>query len=327
MHTWSVAPRAWFFAAIVAGGLAVAGGCAVPDPHTPATSAFSLPRTIAVRVSGQIKNVPLEDYVLASALAEVTPVNESAATVSRIYEVQAVLARTYAVSHLGRHHAEGFDLCDGTHCQLYAPARIATSRFAAAAADAVRRTAGLILSYGQRPAEALFHADCGGSTAGAEAVWGRPVPYLLPTSDDVPLAIHRSWKLTLTSEELRTALNADTRSRIGRTLDRLEVSNRDVSGRATQIFLAGEREATIRGEDFRAVLNQKLGDRAMQSTRFSVTKSGRSYVFDGRGFGHGVGLCQLGASARARRGDSLESIFAAYFRGTRIVKAAPAKMP
>ena len=61
--------------------------------------------------------------------------------------------------------AEGFDLCDGVHCQLYEPGRIRTSRFAAVARAAVERTAGMILAYSNRPAEVLFHADCGGHTA------------------------------------------------------------------------------------------------------------------------------------------------------------------
>ena len=312
--------RLWRVLAVPAAGVLFGAACSVPRASVPAPSTFSLPIDVAVRTGGQIQRVPLDDYVLASALAEVTPVAESTTTASRIYDVQAVLARTYAVSHLGRHRAEGFDLCDGTHCQLFAPGRATTSKFAAIAREAVRRTAGLVLSYGQRPAEVAFHADCGGSTTAAEAVWGRPVPYLLATPDDLPFASHRSWKLSLASEDVRTALNADPRSRVGRTLNRLEVRGRDPSGRAAQILLVGDRDVELRSEDFRAVLNQRFGDRAVQSTRFSVAKLGRAYVFDGQGFGHGVGLCQLGAATRARRGDSLEAIVTAYFKGTRLVK-------
>ncbi len=106
--------------------------------------------------------MPIDDYVLASVLAEVSPVEEPDAVVARIFEVQAIVARTYAVSQIGRHRAEGFDLCDTTHCQLYDPARVATSRFAAAARAAIARTRGHILVYGAHAADALFHADCGG---------------------------------------------------------------------------------------------------------------------------------------------------------------------
>jgi stage II sporulation protein D len=322
MRILSGSVRRWRLLAVAAPLLTALAGCHAPEPHAPAPAAITLPNTVSVRVRGQIRTVPLDDYVLGSALAEVTPITESAATAARIYDVQTVLARTYAVSHLGRHRAEGFDLCDGTHCQLYAPDRLATSRFATIAREAVRRTAGMIVAYGPRPAETLFHADCGGSTTAAEAVWGQPVPYLLPTRDDLPLAAHRSWSVQVTGDEMRNALNADTRTRIGRTLLRLDVKDRDVSGRAEHVRLEGDRDLLVRGEDFRSVLNQKLGDRGIQSTRFTITRSGSTYIFKGQGFGHGVGLCQLGAAARARRGDSLESILAAYFSGTRLVRTS-----
>ena len=305
--------------------IAIAGGtvaaCGVSTPQWPSLPALSVPSQVLVRTGGHIVSVPIEDYVLASALAEVTPLNESPATVERIYEVQAVLARTYAASHVARHRAEGFDLCDATHCQLYDPARIRTSRFASAAREAVQRTAGVVLAYSQRPAEALFHADCGGYTAAADAVWGgAPVPYLLPAPDKVPSAAHRTWKLSIAADVLRAALNADSRSRVGGKLTSIEVRERDVSGRASQVALNGEVSHVVRGEDLRTVLNQKLGDRAVQSTKFTIARAGQFYTFQGAGFGHGVGLCQLGAEARARRGESLETILTAYFPGVKIAR-------
>ena len=83
-----------------------------------------------MRSGGQIVSVPLDDYVAASILSEVSPLGETPDTVARIFQIQAVVARTYAVFSIGRHHAEGFDLCDSTHCQLYEPGRLKTSRFA-----------------------------------------------------------------------------------------------------------------------------------------------------------------------------------------------------
>lgn len=311
--------RRHFLTVVVAGG--VASACGVPGPMTPTGPVLSVPARIRVRAAGRIVSVPVEEYVLGSALAEVTPIDESPATVARIYEVQAVLARTYAASHLARHRAEGFDLCDSTHCQLYEPARVQTSRFAAVARAAVLRTSGQLLAYAQRPVEALFHADCGGHTDGADAVWGgAPVPYLLPAPDNVPAAAHRSWKIAVSADDLRAAFNADARSRVGRKLDSVTVRQRDVSGRAAQIALGGEVARVLRGEELRAILNQKLGDKGIQSTRFSITKTGLTYTFQGTGFGHGVGLCQLGAATRARRGESLDSILGHYFQGAKLLK-------
>lgn len=299
----------------------IGAGAACARPELPVASARRLPQTVRVRTAGRVLTVPLEDYVLGSALAEVSPVGESAAAVSRIFEVQAILARTYAVFELGRHGAEGFDLCDTTHCQLYDPARIGTSRFTQAARDAVARTAGEVLLYGGRPAETLFHSDCGGHTADAGDVWGgAPVPYLLGGPDDVPALTHRRWQVDVSTDSLRRALNLDPRSEPGRRLDTLDVVTRDASGRAERLEVHGEHMHVVRGEDLRAILNRTLGDRGIQSTRFSVARSGGSYRFQGTGFGHGVGLCQVGAAARARQGQTASAILAAYFPGTQLVR-------
>src|SRR4029450_8010386 len=98
---------------------AVAAACTIPEPRSPDSGGVVAPPRVLVKAAGRIEPVRLEDYVLAAALSEVTPLNETPETVQRIYEVQAVLARTYAISHLGRHRADGFDLSDTTHCHLY----------------------------------------------------------------------------------------------------------------------------------------------------------------------------------------------------------------
>jgi len=302
------------------GSLAVmAAGCGLPDPRVPTAGAPRVPEVVRVRTKGVVVPVPLEDYVLGSALAGATPINDTVTAAERIYEVQAVLARTYVAAHLGRHRAEGFDVCDATHCQLYDPARIKTSRFTAVAHEAVRHTAGEVLRYGRWPIDALFHADCGGSTAAADAVWGGPsLPYLMPRRDDLPALSHRAWNFSATGDALRDALNRDARTAVGARLTGIEIVGRDESGRAATVALRGEHDRVIRGEDLRAVLNRTLGDRAIQSTRFTLTQKSSSYAFAGSGFGHGVGLCQAGAAARARRGDSLGEILAAYFTGAQI---------
>jgi stage II sporulation protein D len=272
-----------------------------------------------VRRAGRIETVALEDYVLGSVLAEVSPILEPSSAVRRIFEVQAVLARSYVTAGLGRHRAEGFDVCDSSHCQLYDPARLRTSRFASVAREAVRDTNGVVLTYGGRPATAIFHADCGGRTAAADSVWGgRPVPYLQSTTDGLRTAEHRGWDVTLEVDALREILNADARSRLGARLRGLEVRRRDVSGRAIEIELLGAQPRIVRGEEFRAILNRRLGERAVQSTRFSIRQTAAAYVLHGTGFGHGVGLCQIGAAARARRGESLEQILTAYYGGTAV---------
>lgn len=272
-----------------------------------------------MRAAGRVADVPLEDYVLATVLAEVAPPVQPEDAALRIFEVQAIVARSYATARLGRHRAEGFDVCDTTHCQVYDPARIKTARLAPLAREAVRRTAGRILSYANRPAEALFHADCGGHTASAGAVWGgQSVPYLRARADELDPAAHRRWKWSASADGLRAALAADARTDVGRRLTGITVATRDESGRARQVALDGDTPRTVRGEDFRLAIVRALGIRTIQSTRLAITRSGSTYVFEGSGFGHGVGLCQAGAAARARRGETTAAILAVYFAGTRL---------
>jgi len=304
---------------VFAGGLA---GCAPFAPQAPAPQSLVLPETVMIRSGGRISAVPLEDYVTATVLSEVSPSSESDETVARILQVQAVVARTYAVFELGRHRSEGFDLCDTTHCQLYEPARLKTSRFAQSVRAAVSRTAGRIVTYQGRAAETLFHADCGGYTAGANLVWGgTSVPYLLAAPDEVSALSHRTWQLTMPAEKLRLALNADSRTRVGKRLTSVEIRDRDISGRAAEVVLTGDVAQTVRGEDLRAVITQAMGDRAFMSTRFSVRRTATDFVFSGTGFGHGVGLCQIGAAARARRGDTVDSILGHYFPAATVTTA------
>src|SRR5262245_34743196 len=233
--------------------LAVAlSGCVAPPPrpvlNTRPAASLALPQPLLVRTGGKVLTVDLEDYVVDTILAEVSPVNEPADVVERIFETQAIVARTYAVAKMRRHRDEGFDLCDTTHCQLYQPARRRTSRFAAVAVAAAARTRSVVLTYGSQPIEALFHADCGGATASADAVWGgEAVPYLLTAVDELPDPTHRPWRVTTTADQIRTALNADTRTAVGRRLESITIAARDASGRAAGLSVRGERSYTVRG--------------------------------------------------------------------------------
>ena len=108
--TWDMARRIGTLAL-----LALAAACG-PKPRTSApAAALTLPETVRVRTAGNIVSVALDDYVLGSILAEVAPINESPATVAKIFDVQAILARTYVASHLSKHGREGFDVSAETN--------------------------------------------------------------------------------------------------------------------------------------------------------------------------------------------------------------------
>lgn len=300
----------------VAGALIVA--CTPTPPRLPGRVAAGVPARLRVRVAGRVLTVPLEEYVLGAVLSEVTPAGESARIATRVYEVQAVIARTYAASQVGRHAAEGFDVCDDTHCQVYQPARITTSRFTPSARDAVRRTAGRILRFGRRPAQTLFHADCGGHTTTPAVAWGGPELAYLPASpDDVPGVSHRVWRFTGTAAEWTTVLSRDPRTSPEGPLRGIRVLQSDVSGRAVLVEITGPKVKRVSGETLRTVIAAARGVRSFMSSRFQIDPTPDGFRADGTGFGHGVGLCQVGAIARARRGDSLKVILAHYYPGAR----------
>jgi stage II sporulation protein D len=267
-----------------------------------------------------VEDVPLEEYAQATALSEVAPAAGEVAAVERMLEVQTLISRTYAVSHLGRHSREGFDLCSTTHCQLFEPRRLLTSKWAAASLEAVTRTAGVILTFDRQPAQALFHADCGGYTSTASAVWGgADRPYLVARPDDGAASdAHAGWQYEVSLADLTVALDVSGR------LDAIEVVSRDDAGRAERIGLqpragrdagAAGTSTVLRGDEFRQRLTRAFGPRALRSTKFDVRRNGAMFVFSGRGYGHGVGLCQAGAFARLRAGASPADVVRYYYPG------------
>ena len=303
----------------------LAAGCVVAPVHVIVPSGVA--RTAApkmIRVQARegtalvVREVALEDYVATAALSEIHPEIADEDVAERMFEVQAVIARSYAASNRGRHAKDGFDVCATTHCQMYEPARLRTSRWAAVARAAVQRTGGQLLWFADAPARAVFHADCGGHTSNAASVWGGVAPaYLSGASDDGPACnAHADWTFETRTAALRAALNADPRTAVGARLDRIEIAGRDEAGRAEQILLRGTRTFVIRGEVFRDVLTRAFGVKSLRSTLFSVKKSRDVFAFSGKGFGHGVGLCQAGALARLKAGASPDQVLAHYFPGT-----------
>jgi stage II sporulation protein D len=296
-------------------------------PSTTASGAPPAPgRQIKVRVRVderggglRVRSLALEDYVAGCVDAEMGRLDIDAASAARIRRVQAVLCRTFAVANLGRHAPEGFDLCATTHCQLYRhlPAESLTARLAQqAAAD----TAALVVAFNGKPIQALYHASCGGRTSPADAVWGgRPEPYLRSVVD-AACATSATWRSTIERERLRQALHADPRTDPGGRLDGLTVTARDEAGRAATITIAGTQVRTTRGETFRTVVTQALGAHVLRSTWFSVRRDGSEFVFEGRGSGHGAGLCQAGALAQAKAGRADAVILAFYYPGTKLMR-------
>jgi stage II sporulation protein D len=284
----------------------------------------ALPAQVTVRVAApsggrRVVTLPLEVYVLGAVRAEVLPSTLRAEAARPALDVQAIVSRTYAVANLGRHAADGFDLCDTTHCQVYREA-VAGEGPSDAAARAVDATRGRVLTFQGRPIQALFHAECGGHTASAASVWGgTEAPYLESVTDwFCARRQDAGWTFAADAAAIARALNGDARTRVGDRLQRINIAARDASGRALAVTLVGTRTLSERAEVFRAVMTQAFGARSIRSTWFDVTRDASRLRFTGVGYGHGVGLCQTGTALRAAARQSPAEILAHYFPGTQL---------
>jgi stage II sporulation protein D len=321
--------------AIACGGARRPVGGPVPAPRpTPGTGPGTGPGPVPgtrpdpnadagpVRVltaDGRVEIVALERYVRGTVEAESwAPRGEPAALSERLYELQALIARTYVAANLDRHRGAGANVCTTTHCQIYrapSPLHVHADRLDAALA----RSAGRVLRFDGEPILALFHSSCGGATSAADAVWGgRARPYLRSVPDEVCVRAAIPWTMRLERDALVRALDADSRTRVDGRLDAIDVVSRDAGDRAVLVALTGRRSPVVRGEELRAVLTRSFGARSVRSTRVRIARDGDAFLLEGTGFGHGAGLCQAGALARLRAGVSIEEVIAHYYPGVTI---------
>ena len=257
----------------------------------------------AVRVRTETGTValPLEQYV-AGVLAGESSVFRS----DEALKAMAVAARTYTVRMRGRHSAEGFDFCATTHCQRFDPQSI-TPRLESIA----DQTAGELLWYLGKPAFTPYTRDCGGRTEDAAAVWpDLAAPYLKSREDPHSAA---SWQWSADPARLADALRLSG-LRAPRRVERISVSERTDSGRARTLVLSGEGESVrISAGSFRFAVGRQLGWNTVLSDSYEI-HSGT--VFQGRGSGHGVGLCQRGADLMGQAGRTYREILVFYYPGT-----------
>ena len=247
---------------------------------------------------------------------------------------QAIVSRTFAIRNRGRWEAFGFDAYADTRDQVYLGVAVETAQ----AWDAVRKTAGQVLTYGGAPIDAYFHSTCGFSTAGVDEGFAttRARPYLRPVSDErggghyyCDISPRFRWREEWDGPKLRAILSRtlpNVTPLSGDGLQRItdvNVSRKTKSGRVGELRIVFERgDIRIPGPEVRAVLRPDA-DRLLTSAAFqlTVTKANGEVTrlaAAGAGSGHGVGMCQWGAIGRARAGQDYRAILSTYFPGTKI---------
>ena len=267
--------------------------------------------------NGDLLELELERYLSGTVLAEADFRGLNMTVAARVAQVQAILARTYALANQARHSDEGFDLCSTTHCQVYDLRASSESPVRKMVEDAVRATAGLTILHDNRPINAVYHANCGGHTSDAAVPWGgNTPPYLTGVTD--PFCVRHDpalWQFESRLDALEIALASNELTRVD-DLREIAVSHYDSAGRAVTVKIEGRERRLVSGSKLRAVLAAHFGVRSMDSTLFTVRTTDGMVKFEGRGFGHGVGLCQRGARARAEQGHLVDEILLHYYPGT-----------
>ncbi len=249
--------------------------------------------------------IDIEDYLCSVVPGEIPP-----SWPSEALKAQAVAARTYAFHHMTTGASVGYDLDATTSFQIYKGAGVEDPR----TSRAVFETAGEVLTRDGRPIIAFFHSTCGGKTAAASAVWrGDDVVYLNETScgfcEGSP---YYRWTEELTLDEISTALQRRHRS----TGPIRKISLRRESDRIVQVIVSHTGGTiTLTGNDFRLLFPPKKN----KSLYFSCEKISSGLLLKGRGWGHGVGLCQYGARGMAENGSRYRKILAHYYSGVNVV--------
>ncbi|MGA7339295.1 MAG: SpoIID/LytB domain-containing protein [Terracidiphilus sp.] len=264
------------------------------------------PVTIAARGAALTIAVtlPVESYVERVVASESGPADSVESL-----KALAIVVRSFAL-HEEHGHAD-FDVCDSTHCQLLR--WNGAGREQAAAHAATLKTAGETLWFHGQRALAYFSKDCGGHTASPEEIWpkARPEAYLPSRADHYCTADGGSeWSAELTRADLTAILAARGLARPG--WQSVSVARRGESGRAVTLKIDA---MEVDAEEFRLAVGQGLGWNRIPSTLFEVSRDGDRFLFHGRGWGHGVGLCQKGAAAMAAQNFAASQILAQYFPG------------
>lgn len=293
-----------------------------------------LPKSTGLTI---VNRINMEEYLYGVVPSEIPASWPKAAL-----EAQAIAARTYALANLGRYRIQGFDLLATPASQVYN----GVTQEADSVIEAVNSTRGQILTFNGRPAGTFYYDNSGGYSESGAFVWGTDRPYLQALPEK-PLAVRdqpltpdqladwltdqpdcvsfregyyvRSayrWTLWVTREQLESRLRP--KAKIGR-IKAIIPMERGISGRVKRVMVRGTAGSYIINRESIPYL---LG--GLRSTLFVVQpKLGKdglpeSFIFNGGGWGHGVGMSQSGAAGMALDGATASEILAYYYPGTEL---------
>ena len=234
-----------------------------------------------------------------------------------------------------------FDVCADDHCQRYQGLSVAVGETVRRAVD---QTWGLVLTYGGALCDTRFSKCCGGMSELYSTCWeDRDLPYLAALPDtpdhrpgdvfcdtrdegilsqvlndyDLETKDFYRWRVEYGREELSALIARRSGHDVG-LVQALEPLETGPSGRIRTLRIVGEKKTLIVGKEL--MIRKILSESHLKSSAFTATFEGDRVILDGRGWGHGAGLCQIGAAVMARRGCGFRAILAHYYPGAELTR-------
>ncbi len=241
-----------------------------------------------------VNTLDLEKYIPGTVEAE-----GGSVALPEYYKAQAIISRTFAVHNFARHAHDGFNICDGVHCQAFN----GKSRMNREIYSASQQTSGIVLKdkY-NRTTVSVYHSNCGGITGSASVEWNYDLPYLVPVNDPFcDHSKHRTWTVKFPLSKWNAFLVQK-----GYTDGSIKLISSEAGRRK---FLDPQ------GKLLLTEIRKEFG---LKSSYFNITKIDDQVWITGHGYGHGLGLCQHGAMEMAKVGYTYVDILMFYFRGLKL---------
>ena len=276
--------------------------------------------------------VGMENYLLSVISSEM-----KSSSSLELLKAHAVISRSWLLARMEERKSGGaaphreFDVCADDHCQRYQGLAMAVGESVRRAID---QTWGQVLRYRGALCDTRYSKCCGGRTELYSTCWeDKDFPYLQSVEDrfcdcehseilpqvlndyDMRTMDFHDWTVKYSREELSTLVHRRTGVDYGEILS-LEPVERGPSGRIKYLRINGTKHSAVIGKEL--AIRRALSETHLKSSAFEVTVDGDFFVLRGRGWGHGVGLCQIGAAVMASEGYDYRQILSHYYVGAEV---------
>jgi stage II sporulation protein D len=259
---------------------------------------------IVTNEAGNLKM--LNEVKLDNYIAGVVEAESGTRSTPEFYKVQAILARTFALAHVNKHLAEGFSLCDQVHCQAY----YGKPRFEGITEMVLDTKGKVVVDENLNLIVAAFHSNSGGQTANSEDVWGARTSYLRSVNDTFSTRMpNYKWERKMAIDDWLSYLKLKHKYPIDEPGAKELALN----------FKQDTRKVYLEASNVKVPLKNVRQDLQLKSTYFNISKEGDSVIFEGKGYGHSLGMSQEGAMRMTKLGYSYTDVLNFYYRNIQII--------